>query len=398
MKDSSQRYEQPSAFVVADSQYMSLLQNMAHFLTRLSEEPLPLSGTRRLPAAKWLESLNTQLLEPDTVTLARPQSGHFPAALGLYLLARACDLGRVDVSKSKHTLVLNQPVFAQWQVLTSEERYFNLLEAFFNRLYSSVIGGRSGIDGRPFLDFAGESLWGLKEQSPEAYLKEKVFHLPMMVRRFHAYTFSLFAMFGIAEVALVENGKELESFCLTPWGRQLMSLCHAMMVEALQHEYEGDTDEYPFVEMVQKYRPSVQSWLSVPTEEPAPGFLVKVSFGKECWRKLSVSSTHTLDDVAMAILQAFKFDDIDHLYHFEYADSYGVIRQIGHEAVSDVDGWADQTTLGDIQPTVGMALTFVFDYGEDWCFQLSLEEVSTRSDKFIDLMAEKGAPPRPYED
>ena len=396
MKDFIQSSQRPAQFMVTEQLVMSLLSEMELFLAYLAQQPLPLSGTKHLPAVKWLESLNGLLPDPDVITLTRPQPGHFSTALALYLLARASGLGRLETVKSRQMMVLNQAVFEQWQAMTDEERYFNLLESFCNRLHCTAIGDRSWGGQRLFPSFVGDCLFGRGEQSPEEYLNNAKRHNPYLLRRFYAYGLRLFALFGMANVEIVDNGKELKEWSLTPWGIQLITLSHSMILDTLygQKESDDDSDEYPFKEMIQVWCPTVQGWLSIPDEDVAAGYILKVSLDKECWRKLAVPSGCTLEAVAMTILRAFRFDEIDHLYHFEYLDNYGAQRVIAHEAVTDVDGWADLLTLADIHPRVGMTMKYVFDYGENWIFDIRLEKACDQMDGAIAVKEKHGKAPK----
>ena len=397
MKDFIQSSQQPAQFMVTEQQVMSLLSGMERFLAHLAQQPLPLSGTKHLPAAKWLESLNGLLPDPDVITLTRPQPGHFSTALALYLLARASGLGRLEAVKSRQMMVLNQAVFEQWQTMTDEERYFNLLESFCNRLYQTAIGDRAWLGQTLFTSFVCECSFGRRNQCLEEHLKNATHHNPYFLRRFHAYGFRLFALFGLANVEIVDNGKELKQWSLTPWGIQLISFSYAMLKTLYDKgESEEDLNEYPIIEMVQTWCPTVQRWLSIPDEEVAAGYILKVSLDKDCWRKLAVRSGCTLEAVAMTILRTFRFDETDHLYHFEYLDNYGVRRVIAHEAVTDVDGRADLLTLADIHPRFGMTMKYVFDYGANWIFDISLEKACDQTGKAIAVQEKHGKAPKQY--
>ena len=98
----------------------------------------------------------------------------------------------------------------------------------------------------------------------------------------------------------------------------------------------------------------------------------------------------------MTILRAFRFDEIDHLYHFEHLDNYGAQRVIAHEAVTDVDGWADLLTLADIHPRVGMTMRYVFDYGANWIFDICLEKACDQMDGAIAVKEKYGKAPKQY--
>jgi hypothetical protein len=107
----------------------------------------------------------------------------------------------------------------------------------------------------------------------------------------------------------------------------------------------------------------------------------KVTLGK-IWRRLAVPVDATLDDVAAAILTSVRFDD-DHLYQFTLHDRVG--RALRFEG-PDFDEWAMDFDIGDIPPmpshaftlgvlpmSIGQAMEFLFDFGDEWRFQLVLE-------------------------
>ena len=81
-----------------------------------------------------------------------------------------------------------------------------------------------------------------------------------------------------------------------------------------------------------------------------------------------------LEFLSYAILNAFNFDS-DHLYEFRYKDRFGMDCRISHAYIEEppcVDEVLVQETL--LQP--GAAMTFVYDFGDNWQFNVLLERIA----------------------
>ena len=99
------------------------------------------------------------------------------------------------------------------------------------------------------------------------------------------------------------------------------------------------------------------------------------------WRRLAVPPTNTLDDLAIAILGAFRFDD-DHLYDFHYRDQRGI-----------------DITVGESELALKDAMLFTFDYGDDWKFEVRLGQIETKPCrlKAPKVIAKAGKAPKQYQ-
>jgi hypothetical protein len=104
-----------------------------------------------------------------------------------------------------------------------------------------------------------------------------------------------------------------------------------------------------------------------------------------------------LDDLAMAILDAFDFDD-DHLYCFELPDRRGRTLRIACGFEEDADVHTEDVRLGDVPLAVGGTMTFVFDYGDNWRFTVKLESVDAKKSKLNKpkVVAKGGKAPAQY--
>jgi hypothetical protein len=65
----------------------------------------------------------------------------------------------------------------------------------------------------------------------------------------------------------------------------------------------------------------------------------------------------------------------------------------------DAEEWTDEVTLGELRLPEGDAMTFHFDYGDDWRFQVKLERVDAERSKHkgAKVTAQGGEAPSQYE-
>jgi hypothetical protein len=113
--------------------------------------------------------------------------------------------------------------------------------------------------------------------------------------------------------------------------------------------------------------------LVVPASEVRDGvFMFRVSLGK-VRRVIAIPADLTLDDLADAILDAVDFDR-DHLYEFTYRDRLGRTVTVSHP-YCDEGPFTDDVRVGEVPLAPGQSMTFHFDFGDDWMFDVQLERI-----------------------
>ncbi len=127
----------------------------------------------------------------------------------------------------------------------------------------------------------------------------------------------------------------------------------------------------------------------------AASYVLSVALGSQCTRTLKVSSDCLLENLAEAILDAFDFD-CDHLYHFQYLNPFGADRMIGLPAVDFCDAFVTETRLRQLEPVPGMKISFFFDYGDNWEFDIVVMHASEESTSDIQVIERKGEAPEQY--
>jgi len=136
--------------------------------------------------------------------------------------------------------------------------------------------------------------------------------------------------------------------------------------------------------------------------------IFRASLKSKLYRDIEIDSTRSLSDLAEAIVVSFDFD-FDQAFGFysKLTDAYHQSPE-QYELFADMDeGSSDaksvqRTKVGQAFAKVGKKMLFVFDYGEEWRFQVELKALGEKAPKtrYPRMVAASGeAPPQyPEED
>jgi hypothetical protein len=125
-------------------------------------------------------------------------------------------------------------------------------------------------------------------------------------------------------------------------------------------------------------------------------YVFKVALAKNIWRRIEISADHTLLELHRAIQKAYNFDD-DHLYSL-FMDG----KAWSHESFTspyDEEGpCVDDVRIGELGLFIGQNILYLFDYGDEWYFQVELEEIRTEGLKphKPKIIEKKGKAPEQY--
>jgi hypothetical protein len=125
-------------------------------------------------------------------------------------------------------------------------------------------------------------------------------------------------------------------------------------------------------------------------------YVFKVSLGRGVWRKIKISSRHTLEDLHDAIQMAFDFDN-DHLYSF-FMDGKKYSDNAYHAPLLDEGPYVNQVRIGELDLYEGQHFLYFFDYGDSWEFDVQLLQIN-RDEPLLkkpEVIEEKGKAPRQY--
>lgn len=128
------------------------------------------------------------------------------------------------------------------------------------------------------------------------------------------------------------------------------------------------------------------------------------SLNPKLYRDFEILSAKTLYDLASAIVQLFEFD-FDHAFGF-YSKLTGRIfdSPVKYELFADMGESnarsVKRALIDDAFPKVGTKMTFLFDYGDNWQFQIEAigQNRKVRGVRYPRLLKAIGTAPEQYPD
>jgi hypothetical protein len=350
-----------------------------------------------------VSEINSRMRHPLQLGLKRPQQKSYPHVHGLYLLVRASGLTYVDGTGKTPVLMVDEEVYREWANLNPTERYGTLLEAWFLRGKPEIIGDRA----RPF---------GL---IPENYHRATSFYvkipsdgLPVtghrdteewLLYRPGWYNLGLLELFGLVKIqhGAPEPGQgwRIERVYPTPVGGALLAALFSGFFGDIDNifrlEDEGRVPVGILQSVLQPYVPAWKNNLPIPEWTFREGiYTFKVSLGP-IWRRIAIGAKQPLDALASIILNSVEFDH-DHLYQFSYQNRFGILQDIHHPYLEEPP-FTSEVRIGDVPLRVGQTMIYLFDFGDQWEFDVTLEQVDPdRTIEKPSVLEAHGKPPEQY--
>jgi hypothetical protein len=369
--------------VITDDQPGPVLHDFQVLLDALSPDGLEAGGKYNLIAVKLIGELDKRLSRPLNLQLKRPQIRSHPYLQALNLLLRASGLSRVEGTGAKARLVLEPAMKMQWDQLNPTERYFNLLEAAFRFGRAEMVGEQGGHWGGVFWPCLDG--WQHTPQSGRKFNLDRPNEVYMAGVGRGWYLLALMDLFGLMAVEQPRGPVTTwypAALRHVPFGDAVMTILAAdagaiLLDEGPEDEEDEETSqELCFGAWQPRFQPFFPEWqrnLEFSSLEPRDGmFIFRVSLGK-VWRLIAMPSDAALDDLAALILHSVEFDN-DHLYEFTYRDRLGAQCSVLHPQM-DEGPWTSEMLVGELPLEPGQTMTFHFDFGDDWLFNVKLERV-----------------------
>jgi hypothetical protein len=363
----------------------TILRDFEILLAFAAGEAPKVSKTNNLLPLKALVPLNDRLTNPLKVDLKRPQQKSYPHINGLYLLLRSSGIGYIEGTGTKLHLAVDDAVLQSWQSLNPTEKYCTLLETWIMRSSPEAIGEYRGRWDSPI--FSWKSFFGrfsgtAMKIAGDKNNEQRLSYAPGL------YILALLELFGFVTIkhGKPDSGKgwKILSIHKTPFGEAMLHLLLTPkadvevddILEMLLKYEEIPLEEIEFGELqpeLQEYFPEWQNNLRLPEPEIQEGtYIFKVSLGS-VWRRIAIPGTMELDWLSSTILDAFDFDH-DHLYSFIYKNRVGKEVHINHPYVQDAP-FTDEVEVQEVPLRPGASMTFLFDFGDNWRFNVQLERI-----------------------
>ena len=393
-----------------------IVRDFETLLAFIAERDLAASGVFQLPPLQVAPQLNALLARPLDVGLKRPQWKSFPPLFGLYLLLRASALVRVEPDGKKQKLRLDEAALENWRALNATEKYFTLLETWLLRSDDEIIGERVGW----MTPLRNAMQFWQSQKFPERSDSHPNYSDPIEEFRFWPglHHLALCEEFGLIEIehAAADDGKgwNFKSVRFTPFGDALLTLIVSQAPEFAIFRSPKETNEAWIDHFIaaenapnwgawqEIFAPYFADWREnfvLPEIEKIEGICVfKVSLGK-VWRRIAISSEDLLVDLSDAILSAFGFDN-DHLHQFSYRDRFGAQASVHHPFMEGSPPFTSEMTVGEVPLRAGDSMIYLFDFGDQWEFEVKLEEVQPPNAKIkrARVLEKHGKAPEQYPD
>ena len=339
------------------------------------------AGKYHLLPIESIGELDAKLSRPLHLELKRPQLRSHPYLWGLQLLLRASGLSHLEGSGAQTRLVVDPPMRAQWDALNPTEQYFTLLEAWLRIGRAEMTGGqRRG----PFEALLGPCLqtWQFLPVNGERFdiKKPQYVYVSMIGREF--YQLALMDLFGLLEVE--QPPPRVTPWCPAavrhvPFGDALCTLLAERILSSTSAFDEEEVSLQPpcFGEWQPIFQPYFPEWrenLHIPEISPRKGsFIFRVALGK-VWRLIALRAGDTVDDLVSWILKSVEFDS-DHLYELRCPDRFGRTLRIMHPYMEEEGEGPSgaEVRLGELPVMPGQSMTLVYDFGDNWRFDVKLE-------------------------
>ncbi|MEW6619031.1 MAG: plasmid pRiA4b ORF-3 family protein [bacterium] len=378
----------------------TVLRDFEILLGFIGSKRCQVSSKNNLLPMDLLSQLNAQLTHPIEIGLDRPLQKSYPYINGLYLLLRTTRLAYIEVAKTEQVLVLNEPVLQEWQKLNSTERYFTLLETWLLKVNPEVLGEHSTSFDIPifkwlsfFKEIPAQGLKLVGNKDKEEFISYII----------GLYTVALLELFGCISVqhGKPEKGKgwRIAMVHRTPFGDALLQLLGNVLnhPKYFYKESEMDVCFGELQPIIQPFFPQWRKNLSLPKPEFQDGiYIFKVSL-RNVWRLIAIPGENDLQSLSNIILKTFNFD-FDHLYCFTYRNRFGVSINVNHPYMEEEPLLADEVIIGDLDIKPGTTMTYLYDFGDNWKFDVKLERIDPVDPKIKSpiILESHGSPPQQY--
>jgi hypothetical protein len=130
-------------------------------------------------------------------------------------------------------------------------------------------------------------------------------------------------------------------------------------------------------------------------------FKVSLDYPKSPYRVIAIHSSDTMEDLHLAIQDAFDFGN-DHLYLFSmdmrgYHSSHVIDCPMAYDEGNE---FADEVTIGSLPWIPKHKFLYIFDFGDNWEFVCKLQKIDTSEDPLQEykIVETVGEAPKQYED
>lgn len=364
--------------IIDENQPGTILRDFEMLLAVIGDQGTAVGQKHQVLPLATLATCNVRMTHPIELGLKRPLQQSYPHIDALYLLLRAAGLGRISGTRTQQRLAPESESLESWWQLNPTERYFTLLETWLLRARLDIVGHRIGRGQPPIAKwhrfFQDLSKRGGRIAGDRRMERSLPYNPGLLV----VAVLELFGFMTI-EHGTPSPGKgwTLVEVQPTPWGEAMLHLLVGKLMDfdfLWRMEEEPEDREFGELQaLLQPYFPAWRENLQVSAVGFQDGiYIFRVSLGR-VWRRIAIPAQCHLDDLSDIILRAFEFDS-DHLYQFDYQNRFGSPTSAYHPYMDEAPV-TTQVRIGDVPLRPGTSMVYVFDFGDNWRFDVELERI-----------------------
>ncbi|WP_028309586.1 IS1096 element passenger TnpR family protein [Desulfitibacter alkalitolerans] len=409
--------ENAEKFTIDNDDNLAIVKDFDHFCRFIDDNKPLLSKKKEVLGKKDAFNLNSQLHFKREVAAPTYQQEHYYALDLLYHLALAGNLYRKIVDDSGKKNLERTEGLDSYEWLNDYEKYVFLLKTYWCDY--DLEKSYHDFSLHDLINLVRNLLIIFAKSNPGERIEYDNYDKSKYICNCFSFDFKIvvrFSCFGFCTFEWAEEAKNsydlmIKTIIPTELGRKIShvlvmegmpyykhtkSFSHFLDIESTKKKIEN---EPAFYHLLAGLFPqgAVQKTVSEARRKKTAGaYMFKVALTKKIWRKIKISSQSTLEDLHLAIQDAFQFDN-DHLYAFylnEGKRPVSGVNSMGYEN----GPFTDEVILEDCHFYPGEQFSYLFDFGDMWKFKISLLEIDETGPVPLkpEIIESKGEGPEQY--
>lgn len=406
---------------------IQLVRDFNHFLAYLKDHSVSLTKTRGHISRKYLPDLNESLSVKNDTATSNTEQKYYPYIHFFHTLMLQSRLFRKVPIKTGNDQLQATERLALYNNLTNVEKYLFMLETFWIDVdWDELQDKRNHLVPETlqhlFYHLMQQNSDGIASpnQKQKSLLDNQIIFRDM--RNWNHFLL-YFEWFGLWKCELDEEAMKLhhykdwylaKSITVTEFGTKMIPILllernlqfwniplrwemgeinnapgsrledtifilpEEIEKHFLQQRTQSQSELFlqPFIKLFPEE--SLQYSLPRQTEKFIDGiYTFKVIFTKGVWRKVVLTGEHTMQNLHEMILQAYEFDN-DHLYSFFMDGKKWSKKCIASPHENFGHPQSDRIRIGDLGFIIGQSITYLYDYGDEWIFNIVLEQIEAK--------------------
>lgn len=411
----------------------SIVKDFDTFVNYLENNNVMATKAKRFISRKHLIELNNLMTKPKVDVKSHYDQDRYPLLHLFYNICIAGKLFYLSVGKGNRLYFTSTERYKEYKTLNDTEKYFALLQILWidTNWKDLQISDTLGIGPlTEQMNIILEEFVKILPNSRTLFYSNSTEYIFLRLSSFLLYLsyFGIWTMERLKDDNITEFNRYFvpESIRLTDFGVQMVKILAELNPEDWNKALHKGYTSNSFIDSIIGFsanghlvdiekaagkttkinKPSKQfieyfaeffepgelkhSLSELKQKHNAGNYIFKVTLNRMIWRKIKLSSHHTLDDLHNMIQEAFDFDN-DHMYAF-YMDMKRFSDNAYNCPEDDIGPYAHEAVIGNIGIYAKQEFMYLFDFGDEWIFKIKLEEILENEEEIAKpaIIASKG--------